>query len=507
MDYNNQMMNWIQQNQYFDLKQFEIEYFEGDLYILDEKGWTNITQMFKNKDEQRYYIKGMIKNTYVKQMQKFPEKGMISGFFNSLMEDAHYKKYNGMSNIDNNKIVFLNGYFDKEMVWHDLKTPFTPYQIKLKYNENAQGTELVKRFFNELTCNDELLKQTLFEVIGTAISSRNMSIMPIFISSHSTSGKGTLVDMITKITSIERLGKINHEAWLGKKQSAFSLAPIRNKTWVFMDELPISLDKNATEKIKDYVDSKEFISFERKGIDAEVMLNTPTFFAATNNNVNIYNVDDAIKRRIIWIPFNMNKTGKAKFTGKEIKELLNSKEALEWVVKKSMQAFTKVINRPGVRNEKYTIPQFSIDYWNTSEDSSVAKAIMESTSILSSLFLKRAEFISNADIKEGLKKLKEEDEFSKLTLPAVKKELSNYFSAKRLGNVKDGRGKDGKERGIRIEWFEDEVKLITLNDGTIVTEESYMQDLEEKYKIFLETESELGEQNIFIGGLDANEDK
>ena len=81
MDYNNQMMNWIQQNQYFDLKQFEIEYFEGDLYILDEKGWTNITQMFKNKDEQRYYIKGMIKNTYVKQMQKFPEKGMISGFF------------------------------------------------------------------------------------------------------------------------------------------------------------------------------------------------------------------------------------------------------------------------------------------------------------------------------------------------------------------------------------------------------------------------------------------
>ena len=117
----------------------------------------------------------------------------------------------------------------------------------------------------------------------------------------------------------------------------------------------------------------------------------------------------------------MNKNWrKAKFTGKEIKELLNSQEALEWVVKKSMQAFTKVINRPGVRNEKYTIPQFSIDYWNTSEDSSVAKAIMESTSILSSLFLKRAEFISNADIKEGIKKnLKEEDEFSKLTLPAV----------------------------------------------------------------------------------------
>ena len=127
--------------------------------------------------------------------------------------------------------------------------------------------------------------------------------MPIFISSHSTSGKGTLVDMITKITSIERLGKINHEAWLGKKQSAFSLAPIRNKTWVFMDELPISLDKNATEKIKDYVDSKEFISFEKKRnwrwSNAKY---TNIFWAATNNNVNIYNVDDAIKRRIIWIP-------------------------------------------------------------------------------------------------------------------------------------------------------------------------------------------------------------
>ena len=47
------------------------------------------------------------------------------------------------------------------------------------------------------------------------------------------------------------------------------------------------------------------------------------------------------------------------------------------------------------------------------------------------------------------------------------------------------RGKDGKERGIRIEWFEDEVKLITIKwwnncNWRII----HARFREEKYKIF-----------------------
>ncbi len=446
----------------------EIKYFEGDFWILDGTKWTNLSSKTKTAKDREYYLKGMIRENMKRDGRTYIDPRDMSREYNDLMMDSVYgnnveiKDINTDIILTKNKIVNLNTGTIEMTVPHAV--PFTPYQIQIELPMPSpvfgategqpapvehKDVTLAKRFMNELTQGDKDMQQLLFEIIGTSMSPRNESIFPVFYSPHKSSGKGTIMDIIGNLNGLTR--EIKGEKWWNEGNN-FSLSSIRNQLVGWIDEVPATLPKASTEKIKSYSDDKKYLEIERKGIDQERMLNTTTFIATTNHRTELYSVDDSIKGRMMWIEFGMNLYGKPKFTKHEIETIKNSKEALAWFANEGIKAYLEVLNRPGTRKERYTQVKSDVNFWTGVSDQSIATEIIESSEELSLLWDAKETFIPNETLKQALDNWKIRNKDSKITIKGFKIEVITHIHANKLGVAELGRNTTGTKRGIKVVW-------------------------------------------------------
>ncbi len=434
----------------------KINYFEGDLWILDGTTWTNLTSKTKTVKDRDFYIKAMIKNQLIAD-GKFPDQRTINMEYNNIMMEAIYDNNVEMKSIPtnviltNNALVNLDDGTIEELTESNI--PFTPYQVGASINlekgpEHADVT-LAKKFLKEVTGGDKNKQQLILEIIGTSMSPKNESIFPVLYSPHKSSGKGTIMDIIGNINGMTR--EIKGEKWWNEGNN-FSLSSIRNQLVGWIDEVPAVLPKASTEKIKSYADDKKYLEIERKGIDQERMLNTTTFIATTNHRTELYSVDDSIKGRMIWIDFEMNLTGSPKFTKNEIETIKNSPHALNWFATKGVEAYLEMLKRPGTRKERYTQVQSDVNYWNGIKEQSIALEIIESNEALSLLWDSKETFLSNDDLEAALNGWKLSNKDSKITKVGFQNEIIAYIHSNKLGVA--NRSKHKGIRGISVEWTE-----------------------------------------------------
>lgn len=443
------------------MKQNKLITFEGDLYLQDKKVWTNISNKAKTAKEREWYIKGMILDDLTIERGDFVENKDVNREYNKLMMVSHYNNNMGVEDISTNRIQFTNGYLHLDtgeiFVNKTAPIPFTPFQIPFKIFKdnpkiwNKKTMDLVDRFFKEVSGREKDFETGLLEIIGSAMAPINDSVMPIFYSPHKSSGKGTIMEIISGINKKTR--EIKGDQWWSQANQ-FSLSATRNQLTAWIDEVPSVLPEASTEKIKSVADSKRFMEIERKGIDQEKVLNTPIYIATTNNYVNFYSIDDSLKGRVMWFSFEMNQDGKMLFSKQEIKILTKDKEALEYIAYKAIKCYSKLLKRDGTRNEVFTKPKSHYNFWENVKDLNKAKEIIESDEILSTLWEQKVDFITNADINNAIDAFRKKNPDERITLMGFQTELISYIHINKLGAGLRSRDNKGN-RGLSIKWNED----------------------------------------------------
>lgn len=461
----------------------EIKTFEGDMYLQDGLVWTNISNKKKTGKEREYYIKGMVRNdlailrsTDMRNINDFE----VNSEYNLIMQTSHYNNNVTPEDINTDIIQMRDGHLDLitgDLVKNDWgNIQFTPYQIPLGIKEeiSEDKKKLVDRFFRKVSDGDEDFEKGLLEIIGSTMAPRNDSIMPILYSPHKSSGKGTIMEIISNINCKTR--EIKGENWWGQGNQ-FSLGSTRNQLTAWIDEVPSVLPESSTEKIKSAADSKRFMEIERKGVDQEKVLNTPTFIATTNNHVEFYSIDDSLKGRVMWFSFKMNLDGKMAFSKQEIAMITKDKECLEYIATRALKAYSEVVKRTGSRNEVFTKPKCHFDFWNSVSILNKGVEIIESDMVLAALWDSRQNFFSNADLKAALESYKIKNKDERITFRGLQSEIIAYVHSNKLGICE--KGKNNKdERGIKIVWAK---KAQEYND-------SYNQMMEEQAALSLAVE-------------------
>lgn len=438
------------------ISKLQLKFYNNDTYYLNESTnqWVNLSQQYPKDTDMAAALKGLIENELIYAGETDYTTAQLGNLYTRIKSAYLTQAYVSPESINQEQIVFTNGYVNEDGWFETTSIPFTPYQIPMAYNPKVAEHPLMKRFLDEIQ-TDNAQRKLMLKCLATGLTPKNWSVMPIFYSAHSTSGKGTMIELTQRIIGVKALGRVDGNKWLGKSSSNFALSNIISKTMVVMDELPEVMDANATDILKNYVDDKQFTLVEQKGIDAQQILNTQTFIATTNNPLNFYKTDDAIRQRIIYIPFDMNADGTSKFTYEEIKELKTA-PAVEYLLHRMVVEFQDLLKTPGKRNERFELTTKNTDVWHSIEsDSSVERALEMNK-----------DFANNWDAKTTDYPFSYLKEIARLVIPNVgetsalqlfKKELTAYVAAKHLGTVIPYRTKvNGKEvKGLRITWTEE----------------------------------------------------
>lgn len=438
--------------------EYQIVFFNSNFYTYntDKRCWEYCPANNMTAQQQKLWFR-----RYIQIMGDFDELPKAKEFDSIMAEILYYGEYD-KKEIDRENIYFTNGVYNPRTATFQAYAnasyipSFTPFQIKHKYIEDTsvipqEKRDLVDRFFEEVSCGDEEFQDCLFEIIGAAMAPQNKSIFPILKSNHSTSGKGTFIEILRSITGLTR--QIQGDQWWGKSNQ-FSLAPLKNQLVGYVDEVPDQMPASSSEKIKAFADSKQYLEIERKGVDQEEILNTPLLLATTNHDVNFHGVDDALKRRVIWLEFNMNADGKSKFSQQEINTLTQDRECLQYIINKAMTGLVMITVDGAERNSGFSLPKCHYDFWDQVDFISKSREIIESNQVLSDLIAAKATFIANEDINTAVENFKQDNKEEKITAQGFKKDFMTNFYAKRLGTVKIGsKSINGKaKRGLVIEW-------------------------------------------------------
>lgn len=262
--------------------------------------------------------------------------------------------------INQNVAVFTNGFYDldQKKFIKSTKLPFTLSQKPYDYDEKAKH-DIAEQFIDKVSGEDKTKRQLLLEIIGSAFFSHNPSIFAILHSEHSTSGKGTLVELIRSITSSVR--ELDYNGTL-EGRSQFGLGALSGTDCAFFDELPEIFGKGTSEKIKGLADTKNVIEIEEKGKNRRPVINSTTLIGLTNKNIVFDNFDNAMSMRIIYFNNSLNDDGKYFFNEKEIKSMLTDKSSYQYIAKLAIEAYQKAFDSGKARNLKFTLTKEHFDW-------------------------------------------------------------------------------------------------------------------------------------------------
>ncbi|RDY26246.1 DNA primase [Romboutsia weinsteinii] len=248
---------------------------------------------------------------------------------------------------DTRHIVFNNGVFDlesKELLEHSPK-----YIIKNKimydYNPSAYH-ELLDKTIDKICCNDKDLRLVIEEMIGYTLLRRNEIGKSFILTGNGSNGKSTLLHLINEL-----LGEANISAVSLKELSD------RFKTFQLEGKLANIGDDISSEYIQDDSTFKKLVTgdkvnVEKKGIDPYDFKNYSKLIFSANELPRINDLSVGLKRRLVFIPFNAVFSKKDDDYEPFIKDKLTSKDAMEYLLKISIDGLYRILNKKSITNCK-----------------------------------------------------------------------------------------------------------------------------------------------------------
>lgn len=445
-------VEWFNQKQ--NDKNVVVKIYKAEYYHLNNNIWKNVSREMGTKELTNNYLAGL-----VKRRDELDDSGKIAAAAFVLKADLALNHVVQSKDINKNIAVFKNGYFDLETKsFVPNKIPFTTSQKTYDWNDKVKN-DLMERFINELSGNDKAKRKLLLEVIGSAFFPHNPSVFTILHSNHSTSGKGSIIEIVKSATKSSRELKDSQVFGVSNR---FAMSAIKGVDSVFFDELPMVIDKETTKTIKSFADSKSEQEIEGKGTNQEAVNNSPTIIALTNKELFFHDLDNALEKRLIYLNIEMNKDGVYLFNTKEITQLINNEEGLQYLASEAIKAYAEVFHKDGIRNMKFSLTQEHNDWIESKRlmNNDLVKEVVDADDILSRAIEDKEEFISNATLQNAYEISKVKENNPKFTFQAFKNDFMDYLSKQKHTIMNDVKKIGGKTyRGFKIKWYAQKVDV------------------------------------------------
>ena len=333
---------------------------------------------------------------------------------------------------DANLIAFNNGILD--ITTNELLA-FSPDIVitnKIPWNYDPDAySELADKTFNKIACNDTAVRAVLEEAIGYSFYRRNEMSKAFFLTGEGSNGKSTFIDILNNVVGDGNKSSLGLE----ELDERFSIATLANKLINTGDDISDEFwHGRSTANFRKLVSGNE-VKAEFKGQDAFFMKPYAKFFFSANALPRIRSKGfEAIKRRLVIIPFN------AKFSKDDpdydpyIIYKLRSEEVMQYVIRIGIEGLNRVLTEGFTESAKV---QKEIEEYE-----------IENNPIL--LFLQETEItkIINQPTKEVHRAYRVfciENGFNEMTLSSFSKELG-----KRCGVVVKRQRVDGTLIGIYV---------------------------------------------------------
>ncbi|RDY27756.1 DNA primase [Romboutsia weinsteinii] len=275
---------------------------------------------------------------YIKNSTKTP-RGEVLKYLELICEDKDLS--------DTKYIVLKNGVFDlesKELLEYSPK-----YIIKNKimhdYNPSAYH-ELLDKTIDKICCNDKDLRLVVEEMIGYTLLRRNEIGKSFILTGNGSNGKSTLLHLINELLGEENI-------------SAVSLKELsdRFKTFQLDGRLANIGDDISSEYIQDDSTFKKLVTgdkvnVEKKGMDPYDFKNYSKLIFSANELPRINDLSAGLKRRLVFVPFNAVFSKRDDDYEPFIKDKLTSKDAMEYLLKISIDGLYRILTNKSITNCK-----------------------------------------------------------------------------------------------------------------------------------------------------------
>ena len=251
---------------------------------------------------------------------------------------------------DANLIAFRNGVYDLST---DALLPFSPEHIITNmipwdYNPSAYS-ELCDKTLTKISCQDIEIRSLLEECIGYCFFRQNELSKSFFLTGSGSNGKSTFLDMVRNV-----LGRQNYVSLdMDELSERFSVTTMFGKLANIGDDISDEfLQGKAIAQFKKIVSGND-IKAENKGQDAYFYKPTVKLLFSANEIPRMRNKGfEAIKRRLVIIPFN------AKFSKDDpdfdsgIVWKLKKQDVAEYLVQLGIQGLKRVLENQAFTESK-----------------------------------------------------------------------------------------------------------------------------------------------------------
>lgn len=242
--------------------------------------------------------------------------------------DARYIAFNnGIYDIVNDNLID----FDKNIVIVN--------KIPWDYVPGAYS-ELVDDTLNKLACDDKPIRALLEEAIGYSFYRRNEMSKAFFLVGDGANGKSTFLDMLKNV-----LTKSNYSGLdLAEMEERFSVSTMAGKLANVGDDISDEFLQGRAVSLFKKVVSGNQIKAENKGQDPFFFEPYVKLYFSANSLARTKSKGfDAVKRRLIIVPFNAKFDGSAKGFDPYITHKLADRECMEYLVQLGVKALRRIL--------------------------------------------------------------------------------------------------------------------------------------------------------------------
>ena len=200
------------------------------------------------------------------------------------------------------KIRFLNGYlFGGEFV-PIVTDEFTPYNLDVEYDPEAEPVQVVDDYIDHLTRSDPDYRKLLMEVLGHTLIvdpefKRVLAKFFVFVGSGG-NGKGTLLQIIKSILGVENVTGMGIRELSDERY----LVTLKGKLANLGDDIQDSAINDADMKMLKNISTCDYISTRELYKQAVSMYFTASLIFTSNHLIKSFEKGESYKRRVSWLP-------------------------------------------------------------------------------------------------------------------------------------------------------------------------------------------------------------
>lgn len=225
-------------------------------------------------------------------------------------------------------IRFRNGFLRDGKFSELILDEFTPYQIDVDYDKNAEVVEDVDKYICHLTGGDEEYRKLLLEILGHTLIvnpefKRLLAKFFIFVGDGG-NGKGTLLQIIKTILNPKNVSGMSITELTDERYLPNFKGKLANLGDDIQDQAINDKDMKALKNLS----TCDFISTRELYKNAEDMFFTGSLIFTSNHILKSWEKGESYKRRVLWLPMY---TKVKKKDPKFITKLTNEKALRYWV--------------------------------------------------------------------------------------------------------------------------------------------------------------------------------